>query len=257
MIIKERLSTKNNSRIKKLRKLKEKKYRKEFNLFTVENQKIILDALAMSYRPQAIYLTEGFLAKNPDFSDKFTDPNDTEIFYLSEDLVKHCSGLDTPAGIIATYAITEKPLDENMPSLYLDSLNDPGNLGTIIRTAIAFGFHNLVLSENCADPYNQKAISAAKNAIFQVRLWHDQDLDYLKKIKNRKKIITSVVSQGEVIGKKITENDFCLVLGSESHGVRPEIIALSDQLVRIPIADKMESLNVAMAAAILLYLYRH
>jgi RNA methyltransferase, TrmH family len=172
---------------------------------------------------------------------------------LDDKLNKHFSNLDTPSGITAIYNIKEKELDKSSV-IYLNGVSDPGNLGTILRSALAFDFANIALDENCVDVYNPKVISAAKDAIFKLNIAEDKTGNWLKN--NKLPIYITSSQKGENLAKFKPAKAFCLVLGSESHGISPDIMKLAESNIKINISSKIESLNVAAAAAILFYEFR-
>jgi TrmH family RNA methyltransferase len=246
-----------NQKIKLLKKLSQKKYRQYYNNFISENHTIIHDALKSGYDFSALFVTEEFKKKQNDIY-KFLQENSKSknFFIIDKKINKHYSQLSTPSGISAIYEINNLALQPKKTIIYLNAINDPGNLGTIIRTMIAFGFDNLVLDEECADIYNAKTIGAAKDAIFKINILQNQNQDYLKKIQNKIPIYVSNVKRGKNINDFKPANEFCLVLGSESHGVTQEIINLAQENIKIDISKNIESLNVAMATAIFLYKFK-
>ncbi|MFZ4648210.1 MAG: TrmH family RNA methyltransferase [Patescibacteria group bacterium] len=240
-----------NSRIKELIKLRQAKYRRENGLFVVENSVIICDAKKSGFNFQSLFVTEEFFTKNKDVMDLLEkDSSSAEWFLIDEKTNKAFSELSTPSGVAAIYKIEKIPLaDESI--VYLDDISDPGNLGAIMRSALAFGFENLVLSKDCADPYSAKTISAAKDTIFKLRLFEDRDGAWLSE--NRLPVYATSSHEGVALGGLKPAEKFCLVLGSESQGVSPEILKSAKQKIKITISNKIESLNVAAAAAILFY----
>ncbi len=245
------ISSSENNQIKLLEKLNIKKYRQEFGCFAVENLAIISDALKAGYDFEVLFVTEEFAAKHQDQLEYLrSDSQSTDFFMISPKLNKQYSSLDTPSGITAIYKIKERELDESSV-IYLNGVSDPGNLGTIMRSALAFGFINLVLDETCVDIYNAKAISAAKDAIFKLNIVEDKSGDWLRS--NKLPVYATSSHEGVGLDGFKPAAAFCLVLGSESHGIAPEIMKSAKAKLRIEISEKIESLNVATAAAILLY----
>jgi RNA methyltransferase, TrmH family len=253
MIIKnyQKIASSQNSRIKLLEKLDLKKYRREFKQFTVENLTIILDALKDNYDFEALFVTEEFAGKNREKLEYLKNNSQSKDFYLLDaKLNKRYSNLDTPSGITAIYNIQEKKLDKSSV-IYLNGISDPGNLGTIMRSALAFDFVNLVLDENCVDVYNPKVISASKGAIFKLNIFEDKSGNWLKS--NKLPVYAASSQSGANLSKFKPAKAFCLVLGSESHGISPAIIKMAKSSIKINISPKIESLNVATAASILFY----
>lgn len=248
------ISSVTNEKIKLLRKLNQKKYRNETGKFFVENAVIINDALKSGIQFESLYVSNKFVEKNNDTFKKILQNSATKRYYMIKDSIYETfSNLDTPPGICALYKKMQKPIEYNSRIIYLNGINDPGNLGTIFRSALAFGLLNLVVDEDCADIYNYKTLQAAKDSIFKLHFVQDKQGEILNKIKSRMKIFTTRMQNAQTIESLKGQNKFCLVLGSESHGVSKEIQILSDGFVKIDISNEIESLNVASAAAVLFY----
>lgn len=242
-----------NTRIKALKKLAIKKYRYETGRFMIENLAIIQDALQSGYDAEEIFVTQDFIDRHQIKFDYLKDNSQAQIFLINEKLNKYYSQLDTPSGVTAVYQIKEDDLDPERSVLYLNGVNDPGNLGTIMRTALAFDFINLVLDGTCADIYNAKTLNAAKDAVFKLRMFKDQDGSWLNNFKASWPVYSTSSHQGIDLEDFIPAEKYCLILGSESHGVSPEMLQSATGSIKIDISDQIESLNVASAAAILLY----
>ncbi len=243
-----------NAQIQLLKKLALKKYRYQENIFIVENLAIIYDALNSGFDFESLFVTKEFITKNKDKFDAILKVTQVSKYYLiDERLNKQYSQLNTPSGISAVYKIKVSKLDKGESVVYLNGVSDPGNLGTITRACLAFGFKNLILDEACADIYNAKTISAAKDSIFKVNITEDRDFNWLQKNKNKLPIYITSSHQGENLKSFKADQQFCLVLGSESHGVSDSIIKLSKKSLKIEMSEDIESLNVASAASILLY----
>ncbi len=240
-----------NNQIKLLKKLALKKYRLEYQQFTVENLTIIIDALRAGYDFEYLFVTAEFMTRHLDKFEFIQENSKAGYYVIDEMMSSHFSQLDTPAGITAIYKFPKNKIADNESIIYLNSISDPGNLGTIMRTALAFNFDNLVLDDNCVDIYNAKTIAAAKDSIFKLNLLEDKDGSW---IKNTKLPIYVTSSHGDADLDIFKADDkFCLVLGNESHGVSEEINKLAAKQIKIDISDNIESLNVSVAAAILFY----
>lgn len=251
------IASKDNPNIKLLRKLQQKKYRQSEMLFVVENAVIIADAARQGHLFESLFITEGFNEKNPSLCEELAELCPEASFYrIPDKLNGHFSSLETPSGIAAIYRINENSLALASPTVYLNAIGDPGNLGTIIRSMAAFGFRNLVVDERCADLYNPKTIQAAKDAIFKVNIGKDEELAWLKANAGKLPLYASVVAEGEDLDSFAKDKEFCLILGSESHGVSEGILELANRKITIGMSGKIESLNVAIAAGILFYKLR-
>lgn len=255
-----------NEKIKRLKKLQNKKYRQRLAEFTVENFKIIKDAFNSSFEPKCLFITEDFFSKNKVFVQKIEN-KEIEIFIISQKINKIFSSLDTASGVCAVYEFLNvgKPPaqadgNENKNEknyIYLNKISDPGNLGTILRSALAFGFKNIILDENCVDLYNYKVINAAKDAIFKLNFQFDQKLKIFKKLKKEYQVlVTSLSEKAQSLQKVKIKKDFVLVFGNESNGVELKVEKLADKLLKIEMSDEIESLNVATSAAIILHKFK-
>lgn len=236
------ITSKVNPRIKELLLLKDPKVRKEKKLFLVEGFHLLEMALAANQ--VSMVITERVIDSLPD---------QMEQLVVHSDIIKKLSSQVTPQGVIAVCNMVEQKLLENERILYLDQVSDPGNIGTILRTAVSFGFQNVVFSPKCCSPYNEKVIHASQGAIFCLRILEEQDISFIKQKKEEgyQCIVTSLYHARSF--EEVTyQEKMILVLGNEAHGVSEEVIDLASERVIIPI-QKMESLNVAIAGGILFY----
>jgi len=250
------ISSKDNEKIKVLKKLRAKKYRNKLNKFVVENLAIIYDGLKSGRQPESLFLTKEIMENRSSKMKIVLGRTELGcVFLISESINKYFSSLETPSGVTAVYDKKKnKELNFDKEIIYLNGIKDPGNMGTILRSAVAFGISNVVIDEFCVDIYNPKVIQAAKDAIFKVNIIFDKNRELLEKIKKNVKIFTTDVENGENISSAFKRKEiFCLVLGSESQGVDEEIKKISDKSVNIKSDSNMESLNVAVSAGIIFH----
>ncbi len=248
------ITSKDNPKIKFIKQLQQKKYRDKFGKFIVENAVIICDALKAGIFFESIFITKDFIKKNKEkFYEISSQTRVKEYYLIDEKINKSFSNLFTAPGICAIYSKIEREINYTKPIIYLNGINDPGNLGTILRSALAFDLKNIVLDERCADIYNPKTVTAAKDSIYKLNIAFDKDLKILNKINERMKIFSTRLEKSDTLNILKTEKIFCLVLGSESHGINEPIRALSDAFIKIEMGKETESLNVAAAAAIIFY----
>lgn len=253
-IIQNEITSKDNPKIKFLKQLRQKKYRDESGKFLVENAVIIHDAAKAGVIPEMMFVTEVFLEKNRELYDFIVAKcGVNECYMIDEKINRSFSSMDTAPGIAAIYSKPRNKMDLTKPVIYLNAINDPGNLGTILRSALAFGLKNIVIDEHCADVYNPKTVSAAKDAIFKLNIEPDEDLWQLHEIKKIMPVISTRLEKSDGLELLKKQKLFCIVLGSESHGVDEAIQKVSDDFVRIPMSGEIESLNVAAGAAIIFY----
>ncbi len=236
----------NKKQVAFLIKLKKKKYREEYNKFIVENPKVILEEYS-NPTLDSIYTTENFLKENEEFN-SFNNIN-----IISEKDLKKVSNKVTPPGVLSLFNITkEKKYNfRRKEVLILDNIQDPGNMGTILRTADWFGFTEVFLSENCVEIYNPKVVASTMGSIFNLNIHTSINLkDLIKDLKKEKYKIVVTDLNGDNI--KFKKDKIALVIGSESKGVSRKINALADIHYKIKKSGKAESLNVGVATGIVM-----
>ena len=173
-------------------------------------------------------------------------------YIVNEDILAKISSQKNPQGVVAIVKMKKEKEITSKKVLYLDDVSDPGNMGTILRTALAFGYLDVIVSKNSVSIYNSKVIQASQGAIFKLNIVK-KDSSILKDLRSNDYQIVSTEIKGSISLKEVKHIDkFVLVLGNEAHGVSEEVLNLSDLRVRIDIND-IESLNVAIAGAIAMY----
>ena len=248
------IESKDNPKIKYLKKLLTKKYREEFAEFMVENFKIMKDVLKNGIKPINIFVTQEFIDKNfYEFEEYIKEANITEYFIVTKEVNKTFSSLSTPLGITGIYKEPEINIDYKSPIVYLNRISNPGNLGAILRSVLGFGFKNVVLDEFCVDLYNPKTIQASKDAFFKLNICFDRNKEELDIIKSKMQLFSTVATKGEGLSLLKDKKIFCIVFGNESNGIDADIIELSDGLVSLDISPELESLNVACAVSVILW----
>ena len=236
----EKIVSKSNSKIKYITSLHNVKYRKENKQFLAEGYKSLEMALNTGLVKEVYSLKE------------IEGLKDIPNYIVSEEIMERISTSKTPEGVVFLCDIANILGYKLEKVIYLDHVADPGNAGTIIRTALAFGYDAVVFSNDSVDIYNEKVISATKGAIFAIPVIKKD----LKEIKNGHQIIASTLSEKSVsLEQAKAKKPFILVLGNESHGISDEVVDQADLLVKIPI-QTMESLNVSIAAGILMYHFK-
>ena len=229
--------------IKTLKSLDKKKFRQKYNLFLVEGNKIIKELPNTNYKIREIF------SINPEILD-FNHEKTTKI---SETELKKISFLQHPKDSVAVCELAENVFKDNIPQqIFLDGIQDPGNLGTIIRLADWFGIEQIVCSEDTVDFYNPKVIQASMGSFTRVNIVYKNSEEFLQHSPNEN-IGTDM--DGENIFEFIFPKKFNLIFGNEGNGIRPETEELLKHKITIPrFGDKKatESLNVSMAAGIIL-----
>lgn len=236
--------------VKKIASLKEKKYRERYREFMVEGALSVTWALSSPYQVRDIV-----------FSEDFHLPEDLQtegknLVKVPAHLFAKMADTKTPQGILCTCSLPETPaMPEAGLFVYCDRVRDPGNLGTIIRTADAMGFDGVILSPDCVDPYNPKLVRSTMGSLFHITLYDGVDYEAMATWQHHGfSLAVSALSEKAVTPQELSVTDkTVIVMGNEASGVSKEILSLADSVVKIPMAGSAESLNVAAAAAILMY----
>ena len=240
------ISSTTNPKIKELSKLKEKKYRLLNKEFLIEGYHLVEEA----YKNKR--LKEIFVLDKKDIS-KFKDINTTLV---SLDVIKKLSDTTTPQPIIGLCEMKKEKIDYKNYNhiLVLDNVSDPGNIGTLIRTALGFNIDLVVLSEESCDVYNSKVLRSTQGAIFSLPIVYKKLSDEILKMKEKNiKVISTSLKANTTLTELKKIDKYAIILGNEANGVKDEIQSMSDLNVIIPINNKLESLNVSVAGAIIMY----
>ena len=232
-------STQNN-KIKEIAKLHEKKYRDEANLFLIEGDHLLEEAYKTNQLKEVL--------ATPDF----TTDMDVPITYISEEVMKKLSNMVSPSNVIG---VCKKfnPLSYGNRLVLLDGIQDPGNLGTIIRSAMSFNVDTIILSDTSVDLYNDKVIRSSEGMIFNIDVLRKNLNDFIQELKtNNYTIYTTNVNGGTPIRDVAFEKKCAIIIGQEGKGVS-SIGNLADYSLYIPMNKKCESLNASVAASIIMY----
>ncbi len=234
----------NKSTVKLIQSLKQQKFRKENGLFVVEGRKMVEELLQSNMETLCLFATERFLL---DY-----EIHDERLEVATEVQMEQMSGQDTPPGILAVVKIPapDKLSTEGMV-LALDGIANPGNMGTIIRTAEWFGIRQIVCSDDCVELWNPKVIQATMGSVFRMSVVYTDLEQYLKTVKGP---VYGALLEGESVFVRKQWDDGVIVIGSESHGIRSNILPLVTHPITIPRAEgsRTESLNASMATGIIL-----
>ena len=235
--------------IKLITSLQQKKYRQKHQLFVAEGIKVVKEFLNSSFILDRIFVTD------IDFLDD-TISND-KIIKISEIELKKISQLKSPNKVLALFQIPEQDeIIDNRLTVVLDEINDPGNLGTIIRLCDWFGVSQLVCSKNTVDCYNQKVVQASMGSLTRIPITY---LDIVDFVKNTELPVFTADMDGDNVYKTELPKEAVLVMGNEANGVSSVIMQLVKNKIAIPRfgnIQETESLNVATATAILLSEFR-
>lgn len=253
------ISSKDNDFIKHIKKLKDKKYRDESNEYIIEGIKLIEEAVKEQAKIKKIIVCENTTKTYEIPTNVRLEIAKYECIYVTEKIFNSITQVTNPQGIMA---IIEKSLEEQEIDftqdliVILDDVQDPGNLGTILRTIDSIGLKQVIVSKDTADAFNPKVVRSTMGAIFRVKIIEAENLiDTIKSIKRHhfKLVATSLQTD-----KSIYDIDFnkkMIVIGNESNGVSKEIQDMADERAKIPMLGKTESLNASVAAGIVMYEY--
>ena len=235
------ITSTDNKKIKEINKLKLKKYRDLEGKYIVETPNLIKEAY-LNDSLLEVYILEGTT---------LPFKLDVETHEVTENVMNKIKSINT-SKVLGICKKKESNIYEGTHFLLLDGVQDPGNLGTILRSSLAFGVDTVILSEDSCDLYNDKVIRASEGAIFKLNILRE---DLKLSIKNLKELSIPIygtdVTGGESVDK-ITKGSYAVIMGSEGNGVKTEIKELADKNIYIKIKD-VESLNVAVATSIILY----
>lgn len=253
------ISSKENELIKNIKKLKEKKYRDKNKQYIIEGIKLIKEAIEEKANIQKIVICDNCLNTGVIPKQLMYEIAKYDCIYVTENIFNTITDVNTPQGILAVIKITntETEIDYSQDIIVaLDDIQDPGNLGTILRTVDSIGLNQILVSKGTADSYNPKVIRSTMGAIFRVKIIECEDLERtLKEIKKNKfeLIVTSLQTKNSIYD--INYNKKVIVIGNEANGVKKSIQNIADIKVKINMLGKTESLNASVATGIVLYEY--
>ncbi|MCM1546251.1 MAG: RNA methyltransferase [Clostridiales bacterium] len=237
------ISSKSNPTIKRISSLAEKKYRKLYGQFIVESVKAVDECLSSGMQVEEIVCTQNLADKYP------------SAIVVTDELFERISTEKTPQGVLAVAKLPQNSAIAPRGScLLLDRLQDPGNIGTIIRTANAAGYEDIYLV-NCADPYSPKAVRASMGGVFYVNL-HESGYDEVFEALKGIPLICADMSGEDIFAFGAPER-FCLCIGNEGDGVSDTVVENSAYKVKIPMRETCESLNAGVSAAVAMYVLKN
>ena len=254
-----------NPRMVAARKLRQRKYRQANSLFLVEGLQLLHAALDGGAVPHEVfYCPEQFTGTEaPALLDRFLQTS-ADLFSIAPRVMETLSEREEPQGIVATFRLAETPLAALKLTgrelvVILDRLQDPGNLGALIRTADAVAAAAVILIEPCVDPYDPKTVRGSMGSLFNLPIISTRDVAGLFAwLKERGlRPIGADPHLGELWGSSLWEGGVALVLGNEARGLSGDVAAQIKSWVRLPIVGKAESLNVAVAGGVLMYAWLH
>lgn len=227
----------NNEKVKNWKKIHTKKYRDLTNTFLIEGDHLVNEALK---RNQVI---EIITKQEKDYN--------VPIYQVNDKIMKILSSQVSGTDIIA---VAKKPMAREIKGniIILDNIQDPGNMGTILRSAVAFGFDSVIISNDSVDVYNEKVIRSSEGMIFNINIIRTNLESFLKNLNDEYLIVSTSVTKGKRI-KDLKYRKIAIVIGNEGSGVSPKVNELCDEFVNIKMNESCESLNAAVSASILMY----
>ena len=253
------ITSKDNELVKHIKKLKDKKYRDESNEFIIEGTNLIEEAVKEKAKIKKVIICE-------DTTKTYEIPTNIrleiakyECIYVSEKIFNLITQVTNPQGIMAIAEKTSKEEEIDYTQdliIMLDDIQDPGNLGTILRTIDSIGLKQIIVSKETADAFNPKVVRSTMGAIFRIKIIESENL--IETIKNIKKhhfklVVTSLQTDNTIYD--VNYNKKIIVIGNEGNGVSKEIQDMADEKIKIPMLGKTESLNASVATGIVLYEY--
>ncbi len=243
----EHITSLKNPKVTTWKSLKDRKGRRETGCFLVEGRKMVEEAIASAFPVEAILV-------DADRQGEFTLPAGIQAYSIPGHVLAAVCDTKTPQGIAAIVRIAEVEL-RGSRLVAMDGVQDPGNVGTIIRTADAAGFDGVILSSQCADVFSPKVLRATMGSVFRMGIRVTDDLPGLltRMVQEGASVLSSQLD-GEPFYQRSPLNErFVLVIGSEGNGVTDEVKAIATHKVKLPMRGGAESLNAAVAAGIMMY----
>lgn len=236
----------NNEYIKYLLKLKDKKFRNQEKKFLIEGYHLVNEAY------KAKILKEILITEDKDCY------KDVSKIKVNEAIIKKLSTTVNPQNILGVCEITLGKEISGTKFLLLDNINDPGNLGTLIRSSLGFSIDTIVLGMDCVDVFNEKVIRASQGSIFKINILIDDLKNVISKLKEKNiKVYGTSLEASQFLQKIDKSPEYAIILGNEANGVKKELLKMTDQNIKIEINNELESLNVAVAGSILMYYFNN
>lgn len=239
-----------NKLIKEARCLNDKKFRRIHGRFLVDGEKLVNEVVSSDLKVDKIFVEEGKLSDFDYILKKF----DGKVVCVSSKVLNSISENVTPQGIIAEVYMkkTEEFVSGNDGFLVLDRIQDPGNLGTIIRTAVATGFNKIVLIDS-VDPYSPKVVRSSSSGVFTANFYKMAEIDLISYCKeNNIELLVADMGGENIFKTEISNKNFALVIGNEGQGISDEF-RKNGRAISLPMKKEMESLNAGISASVLMY----
>jgi len=254
------ITAKDNEKVKYTKSLLKTKNRTKESKFIIEGYRILTLAIECSADIEYVFINEDFENKEEhiNFLETLKEKN-MKIYKTTNKIFDDLVDTETTQGILGVVRFKQKNIEESLDDnsrfvLILDRIQDPGNMGTIIRTADAAGIDAIIALKGCVDIYNPKVIRSTMGSIFDMNVIHTTQDEALRLLKlNDFDIVSSYLDTNNFYNSVEYNYKTALVIGNEANGINEELVSKSDVLVKIPIYGKAESLNAAISSAILMY----
>lgn len=241
-----KISSLDNPRIKYFASLNDKKVRLQEKKFLVEGYHLCMEATSKNLLTDLLICDE---------KDKVESINLNQ-YLVPYEIIKKVTKTVTPQPIVGIVQMKNNFSYDGDFYLLLDDISDPGNLGTIIRSAVAFGVNSLILSPNSVDIYNDKVIRSTQGALFEINHCYEDLEKAISILKSKNiKVFGTSLQNSVSLNELVIPEKWALIFGNEAHGVSKHLLSQTDQNIIIPISSKMESLNVSVSAGICLYVF--
>ena len=253
------ISSKDNEFVKHVKKLKEKKYRDINQEFIIEGIKLVKEAIEEKANIKNIIICDNCEDSGIIPKDLMYEIAKYNCIYVTENILKTMSDVNAPQGILAIISMNNKnnEIDYSQDIIVaLDDIQDPGNLGTILRTVDSVGLNQILVSKGTADCYNPKVVRSTMGAIFRIKIIECENLEQTLKEtqKNNFRIFVSSLQTKNSL-YDINFDKKVIIIGNEANGVEPQIQKIADEKIKIPMLGKTESLNASVATGVILYEY--
>jgi RNA methyltransferase, TrmH family len=252
----EKIQGKDNSLIKYVKKLKDKKYRVKESAFIVEGFRFVDEALKSGFEVPYLFVSQSAADNGSYLNIANIINHDTKSYIVTDAVIKEISDTENPQGIVAVVKTDSYSFESYKDGFYVlvDKIQDPGNMGTIIRTSHAAGALGIIYTKGTVDVYNEKTLRSTMGSVFHIPIIEDNDLSILKALKLKGfKLIVSSLDTSKNFFQADLKGNLIICIGNEGNGVSDEIYTLSDEKVKIPMPGKAESLNASVAAGIMIY----
>lgn len=253
------ITSKDNELIKHIRKLKDKKYRDESNEYVVEGVKLVEEAVKENAKIKQIIVCEDTTRTYEIPTHIMLEIAKYECIYVSDKIFNIITQVTNPQGIMAIIEKSSQDVQIDYTQdiiVALDDVQDPGNLGTILRTVDSIGLNQIIVSKGTADAFNSKVVRSTMGAIFRIKIIEVEDLaQAIKEMRKHhfKLMVTSLQTENSIYD--IDFNKKIIVIGNEANGVSKEIQEMADEKAKIPMLGRTESLNASVATGVVLYEY--